>query len=558
MKCQVCVAITAVFLVAAGSAQAELPLNYNVTDLTQLARDTYGPNYSVTFLGVNDLGQVLGRAGSQFTFLISGGSLTEIGALNSNKPGAIPFVGYGLNNLGEVVGSMQVNGGGSALSVPATLRNGVVSIIDSRLGRGFASAISDNGYIAGQHNGTGFLYRSGSFTEFRPNTHFDIAGVNSAGRIVGNADNIGFVSDGSLVVYPLRPQGEADPANSDFRSSLSGVNDAGQIAASISTVIGAECDGGTGSFCIPVFSREVAVLQNANLQTLNMPEGGEPFNMGGRLTGINNQGLVIGVSQATGHGVIYAPLGEYYSYPQFFPQVDARMRRFSPVDISDNGQIIGTNELGRWLLLDPAGGGADAPLLPAEQSVNLAGQRVFEFAAIAPTGPGQPIFFDPPVAVGYEYAIQTGPSFASVLLPDIGDGKYRLELWNGSEWVDAGVEVLAGETFDFLANGSPIGVRRFRVVSIETSAALDPNDPTAFVTGFTFTYGGEVKLTQTSLTVNVPIPEPATNALLLVGVLALMLRHRATHRTVARAGGYCRSSMALTAAAASPRGKAAA
>ena len=135
---------------------------------------------------------------------------------------------------------------------------------------------------------------------------------------------------------------------------------------------------------------------------------------------------------------------------------------------------------------------------------------------------GSRYFIDPPVAVGYEFESLSGPSFASVLLPNTGDGKYRLQLWNGTAWVDAGVELQAGVSFDFLAGVSADGVRKFRILGIETDVALDPGDPTAFVTGLSFIGSGDVRLTQTSLTVNVPIPEPASYALLLSGLCSVV------------------------------------
>jgi hypothetical protein len=91
-------------------------------------------------------------------------------------------------------------------------------------------------------------------------------------------------------------------------------------------------------------------------------------------------------------------------------------------------------------------------------------------------------FIDPVVAAGYDYAIGLGdPNFAAVQLPEIGDGRCELYLWDGSDWA-FWQSVEAGDLVGFGAGGVP----RFRVKGIETSAGLDPADGTAFVTGLRF------------------------------------------------------------------------
>ena len=75
---------------------------------------------------------------------------------------------------------------------------------------------------------------------------------------------------------------------------------------------------------------------------------------------------------------------------------------------------------------------------------------------------GQPIFIDPLIAIGYDYAVGAGdPFFASVLLPTgIGDDLYDIIVDNIS------YSVMGGVVFDFtqIAAG---GVDAFRVLGIE-------------------------------------------------------------------------------------------
>ena len=124
-------------------------------------------------------------------------------------------------------------------------------------------------------------------------------------------------------------------------------------------------------------------------------------------------------------------------------------------------------------------------------------------------------FIDPLVAVGYDYAIGAGdPKFASVLLPNVGDGQYTLDYTDGT---GAQTVPLGHDSQYFFGEG---GVAAFRVTCIETDAALDPNNVTAFITGLTFVNAGSFTGTMTPLTVFV-VPEPQTYALMLLGLAGL-------------------------------------
>ena len=143
---------------------------------------------------------------------------------------------------------------------------------------------------------------------------------------------------------------------------------------------------------------------------------------------------------------------------------------------------------------------------------------VYNFS-ITNVGPNSVTFIDPIVAVGYDYATGAGdPNFASVLLPTgIGDNLFDLLLWNGSDFVDSGIDLVGGAQFFF----GGAGVNRFSVRGIETSAMLDPKNVTAFITGLTFTSAGSFTGTMTPITVDIAVPAPGTAVLLLVGLLGL-------------------------------------
>ena len=112
-------------------------------------------------------------------------------------------------------------------------------------------------------------------------------------------------------------------------------------------------------------------------------------------------------------------------------------------------------------------------------------QPVYTFNATVVQG--QTIFIDPAVAVGYEYAIGAGnPNFASVILPTgIGNNRYDLYLFKGTRY-SLKARLKGGIPYTFPSGG----VDRFLILGIERDASLDPNNPTAFITGLTFTGSG--------------------------------------------------------------------
>ncbi len=129
---------------------------------------------------------------------------------------------------------------------------------------------------------------------------------------------------------------------------------------------------------------------------------------------------------------------------------------------------------------------------------------------------GQTIFIDPMVAIGYDYAIGIDdPRFASVTLPTgIGDNKFDLYLYDGMNY-DFAAQLTGGVPFTFGMGG----VDQFRILGIEPYAGLDPNNPTAFITGLTFLSDGQ--FTGTMIPITQAVPEPATMLLLGSGLLGL-------------------------------------
>ncbi|CCI04075.1 HAF repeat-containing PEP-CTERM protein [Microcystis aeruginosa] len=158
------------------------------------------------------------------------------------------------------------------------------------------------------------------------------------------------------------------------------------------------------------------------------------------------------------------------------------------------------------------------PLLPTPNPSNPDG-FIFSGVIVGNNGLGttNPIYFDPIVAVGYDYAVTGGPLFASVLIPNAlpqGDSNFILELPGFGNY-----SLVAGTTFNLLGV-NPLGFSDFRISDIDPAEMLDPTNPTAFVTGLTFTAAGTVTVTQNPIVQNtggVSVPEPSN--LLGLGLL---------------------------------------
>ncbi len=131
-----------------------------------------------------------------------------------------------------------------------------------------------------------------------------------------------------------------------------------------------------------------------------------------------------------------------------------------------------------------------------------------------------PVFIDPFVATGYEYKIGLGnPLFQSVILPILGDNQYDLYLWSGDAWLleeenlAGGVEFIFGDGTDY-----------FKVLGIEESLGIDPEDVTAFITELKFMEDGVFTGTMTPIQTWVdpaPVPIPSTILLLGFGIIGL-------------------------------------
>lgn len=169
------------------------------------------------------------------------------------------------------------------------------------------------------------------------------------------------------------------------------------------------------------------------------------------------------------------------------------------------------------------------------------------FFDVEVAGPQTVLWYDPPMAIGYEYEVLEGANFNSVQMPSLATvpqtGDYELQLFNGTDYSPAAL-LAPGESHMFATGG----VSKFRIMGIDPSLALDPNNDLAFPTGLSFVSSGQVRFSMTPI---LAVPEPRAWMLLLIG-LALALPHsrrglrrfvqstrRSSYANEARPGGPC-------------------
>jgi len=176
------------------------------------------------------------------------------------------------------------------------------------------------------------------------------------------------------------------------------------------------------------------------------------------------------------------------------------------------------------------GSSESLPLLPEDDEA--------PFAFEVDQAGGETIWFDPPVAVGYEFDVQSGPLFETVTLPtNVQSEDFMIEVMLDTGFESQG-SFAPGATFDFTQLDAA-GVDLFRILGIDPELGLDPDDPTAFPAGLSFTSAGTTDFTMAAITEEVgdgTVPSPATLPLVLSGLAGLLACRQAwRHRRCSRA-----------------------
>jgi hypothetical protein len=413
--------------------------------------------FSTNPLGINDVGQV----GGGYT---TGGGVIEHGFVG---PPTGPYTTFdysttafvvaitevrALNNAGDAVGYGSVAGGGRPSSLHEFLRTPsgtIITLTDPSTGNpllGIGQGINSAGYIVGDYN------------------------TPSGSR--------GFILSPDRTMLTTL----SDPLGARLTRAR-GINDSGTVTGFFSDangiVHGFVYDGVSGHYT-----------------TLDDPlafEGTSTTGIGGTyLTGINNAGEIAGqYGDANGH---------YHGFV-----VDASHTQFTEIHAPGavNTQVFGINNLGQVTVASDSGGFVWSPATtgtPTDVFLPLAtahGAFQFQFGV----SPNVTYYIDPKVALGYDYRVGAGnPNFAAVTPPSIGGGKFELWVCKSSHHCsDTGIVSTGGSAFSFLANGWPTGISEFKLVGIKSSAKINPNNQTAFITGVDFVAAGHFTGTMTPL-----------------------------------------------------------
>jgi hypothetical protein len=301
----------------------------------------------------------------------------------------------------------------------------------------------------------GFIFNGGSYAYFsHPGWPITVArDISNSNLVTGYAQDDTLGGSVGFIYNPFTSTFTDITIPGSFFTIAQGINDAGQVVGSAVMV------GGTQAW-----------LREPGGAVTLFQIGGNPT----RARGINDVGLITGfmtvgtvnqgfVGTSAGYETLMVP-GSDHTFPE---------------GINNAGQVVGLYYSGggamtiRGFIATPAA-------MPT--GTTSSGAYTFSVAVI----PGFPIFIDPPVAVGYDYAIGKGnPRIATLRLPiGIGDSRYKVKV-NGRKFDLAG-----GVELDFRANGFPNGVSDFRVSCIEVDAMVDPANPQAFPTGLTFMAAG--------------------------------------------------------------------
>jgi hypothetical protein len=160
----------------------------------------------------------------------------------------------------------------------------------------------------------------------------------------------------------------------------------------------------------------------------------------------------------------------------------------------------------------PSGSSLANPILP-----NPGSSYVFDYH-VTPGGLGNtsPLFFDPPIANGYDFQIISGPNFASVEVPLSSPGAAHaiFTLTFGTT-----TELLSPGTPFFFTLVDPGGVSKFTITgNVGENGPDEVVHSLTFDTAISFVDGGPGSFSQTPIFNN---PEPGSLTLVALGAAAL-------------------------------------
>ena len=419
----------------------------------------------------------------------------------------------GINNAGYTTGSVSHADGSARGFVRAP--DGTYTLFDDTAQAGVfftqGRAISNTNTVIGfstnaANTQVGFQRTAAGTASLlrRPSDSLPLAGIsqgiNDSGAIVGN------FRANSGPGTPVRNHGYILSGTTFTELTEAGFPTASVNARGIAndgTVVGWTSDGANGMRGWIYSSGSYAYLRHP----LDVDNGAFGTTI---LEAINNTGQILGgYSQIDAMGNFFGKAFIYNAATHGFTDIVVPgATSVQTFGINDSGQYVVSSDAGQFIYSPdgPSAPDGSSVFLPVSGGVLPPGQAQFAITV----APGTTYYIDPAFATGFEYLSGNGPLFSGVTAPaGIGTGNLlSLYLWNGSAYVFDRA-LTGGVAFDFTAP-----VSRFALGSIPGSAAIDPNNPTGFVTGLRFASAGQFNGFQNALGA---VPEPASWALMIAG-----------------------------------------
>jgi hypothetical protein len=432
--------------------------------------------------------RLLKAAAALLLLLISTPALATYRCVPIVTPGINNLQVWQINNLGQLASNAGIytpgaTPGGTWVSLPAPpASSGYLQGELSALGINDLGVIAGNAYPSNGSSEAGFVLDGGVYTFFKYPGYIntEVRSINNSGIMAGWAGNPqNNTGDNVALVYnpsgapgyppgftPLVPTLNGRAANGYGAIIGQAINSAGKVAGRASF----PGQGGVHGWVYDPTTMSFSLFQVGN----GWLTGARGINDSGTVSGFAidpSTNLYVGfISDGQGgYEILTCP--ELGANPAFATSTGVLLDQINNDGVATGGW--GDSVGNQYSFL------AYPVTLPATTTGGVFG---FDIAL----SPGAAVFLDPPVAVGYAYATGAGnPNFATVTLPfGIGDNLYTL-LVGGKAFSLSG-----NQTFDFRLAGFSKGVSSFQVIGIEPSAALDPTNPTAFVTRITFAGGG--------------------------------------------------------------------